>query len=233
MAWALLKLAAWSGEARFRDAALAAITYERSTFVEAEANWPDYRSAPGKDPDVPVCELAWCHGAPGIALARSDGLLHLDDHATRAEIQFALDSTLRTPLGRNHCLCHGDLGNIEVLLLAAERMDQRAQHSSHAGAPPDSGVSARSAEARDLSAGCESRHGCRSGAWRAAAQGMARATLRSIAARGLLCGGSSQIAPPGLMVGLSGIGYAALRLAAPARVPSVLILERPRLQAAF
>ena len=47
IAWALLKLAAWSGEARFRVAAESAIAYERSTFVAEEANWPDYRTSAG------------------------------------------------------------------------------------------------------------------------------------------------------------------------------------------
>ena len=43
IAWALLKLAAWSGESRFREAAESAIAYERSTFVREQSNWPDYR----------------------------------------------------------------------------------------------------------------------------------------------------------------------------------------------
>ena len=52
MAWALLKLAAWSGEARFRESAESAIAYERSTFVAEEANWPDYRT--GREKSSPT-----------------------------------------------------------------------------------------------------------------------------------------------------------------------------------
>src|SRR5262249_22473721 len=62
IAWALLKLAAWSGEARFREAAESAIAYERSTFVGEEGNWPDYRLRPTQDQSYPRCEVAWCHG---------------------------------------------------------------------------------------------------------------------------------------------------------------------------
>jgi type 2 lantibiotic biosynthesis protein LanM len=189
IAWALLKLAAMSGQARFRAAALAALAYERGTFVSDMANWPDFRDAPGKDPSVPCCEFAWCHGAPGIALARIDGLPYMDDRETRDEIAIALGTTLAAKSGRNHCLCHGDLGNIDVLLLAAERLD-------------------------------DSR-------WRDAGERLARETLQSIAERGCRCGGQSYLAPPGLMVGLAGIGYGALRLARPDKVPSVLVLAPP------
>jgi type 2 lantibiotic biosynthesis protein LanM len=48
IAWALLKLAAWSGQAHFRKAAESAIAYERSTFAMTEGNWPDYRMWPGE-----------------------------------------------------------------------------------------------------------------------------------------------------------------------------------------
>jgi lantibiotic modifying enzyme len=33
--------------------------------------------------------------------------------------------------------------------------------------------------------------------------------------------------PPGLMIGLAGVGYGLLRLAAPERVPAVLLLAGP------
>ncbi len=59
---------------------------------------------------------AWCHGAPGIGLARLDCLPHLGDAATRAEIQTALATTLAEGFGMNHSLCDGDLGNLELLL---------------------------------------------------------------------------------------------------------------------
>jgi len=43
IAWALLELAALTGEVRFRTAAYAAITYERSLFSPEAGNWPDLR----------------------------------------------------------------------------------------------------------------------------------------------------------------------------------------------
>ena len=41
------------------------------------------------------------------------------------------------------------------------------------------------------------------------------------------CGTPLGVDSPGLMTGLAGIGYGLLRLAEPARVPSVLTLEPP------
>jgi type 2 lantibiotic biosynthesis protein LanM len=123
IAWALLKLAAWSGEARFREAAESAIAYERSTFVAEESNWPDYRASAGEDQSGPQFMVAWCHGAPGIGLARIDNLQYMDDLETREEIRIALSKTVKSDFGTNHCLCHGDLGNLDILLYAAQRMD--------------------------------------------------------------------------------------------------------------
>jgi type 2 lantibiotic biosynthesis protein LanM len=123
IAWALLKLAAWSGEARFREAAESAIAYERSTFVAEEANWPDYRAGPGEDQSDALFKVAWCHGAPGIGLARIDSLPYMDDRETREEIRIALRKTVESDFGMNHCLCHGDLGNLDILLHAAQRVD--------------------------------------------------------------------------------------------------------------
>ena len=123
IAWALLKLAAWSKDPRFRTAAESAIAYERSTFVGEEANWPDYRTLGGEDQSGPRFMVAWCHGAPGIALARIDSLQYMDDSETQPEIRIALSKTVESGFGMSHCLCHGDLGNLDILLYAAKRVD--------------------------------------------------------------------------------------------------------------
>jgi type 2 lantibiotic biosynthesis protein LanM len=123
IAWALLKLAAWSGEARFRESAESAIAYVRSTFVAEESNWPVYRPPPGEDQSSQRFMVSWCHGAPGIGLALVDSLQHMDDLETREEIGIALRKTVESDFGINHCLCHGDLGNLDILLHAARRLD--------------------------------------------------------------------------------------------------------------
>ncbi|MES1244602.1 MAG: type 2 lanthipeptide synthetase LanM family protein [Acidobacteriota bacterium] len=125
IAWALLQLEEATGDAgedRFRRAALAALAYERSLFDAERRNWPDLRAGSAGPNGEPHFMSAWCHGAPGIALARLDGLDRLDDATVRDEIAAALATTLAEGFGRGHCQCHGDLGNLEALNLAEERL---------------------------------------------------------------------------------------------------------------
>jgi lantibiotic modifying enzyme len=68
---------------------------------------------------------AWCHGAAGIGLARLRALPHLDDPKLREEIHIALNTTLSHGFGHSHCLCHGDMGNLDLLLEASLALDDR------------------------------------------------------------------------------------------------------------
>ncbi len=127
IAWALLELSALTDEDRFRTAALDAIAYERSLFCPEAGNWLDLRmdetSGNAVNDDQHTCMTAWCNGAPGIGLARLRSLPHLDDSEIRAEINTALKTTLAQGFGMNHSLCHGDLGNLELLLQASVTLD--------------------------------------------------------------------------------------------------------------
>ncbi|MBE3557905.1 MAG: type 2 lantipeptide synthetase LanM family protein [Ktedonobacteraceae bacterium] len=125
----LLRLSAVSGDERFRQASLAAMEYERGVFVQEQRNWPDFRKdlrkaaqeqeERGQGEQGPSCMIAWCHGAPGIGLARLASLQFVDDAAIRAEIEAALHTTLMGGFGWSHSLCHGDMGNLDLLLVAA------------------------------------------------------------------------------------------------------------------
>lgn len=132
IAWMLLELAAVTGEERFRKAALDAIAYERSLFRPEVSNWPDLRdfatTLQANNNNQHTCMTAWCHGAPGIGLARLRCLQHLDDAEIRSEINAALKTTLAHGFGGNHSLCHGDLGNLELLLQASEILDDPQWH---------------------------------------------------------------------------------------------------------
>jgi class II lanthipeptide synthase len=118
MAWALLELAAVTGEERFRATALDMIRYERTVFSPEAENWLDLRDFANRDlpAGAHVAATFWCHGAPGIGLGRIAALRHVDDPLLRDEIATATRTTLRTGFGDNHSLCHGDLGNVELLL---------------------------------------------------------------------------------------------------------------------
>src|SRR5262249_51242305 len=82
-------------------------------------NWPDLRlsETPGQGTSAEPAgfRVSWCHGAPGVGLARLRCLPHLDALAL-AEIEAACGTTLARGFGRNHALCHGDLGNLELLV---------------------------------------------------------------------------------------------------------------------
>ncbi|NVJ07664.1 type 2 lantipeptide synthetase LanM [Myxococcus sp. AM001] len=134
---ALLRLFARTGDARLRDAAIAGMEYERGLYTPEERNWPDLRvgakelaaAAEGTEHFL----WAWCTGAPGIGLARLSGLPFVDDTAVREELAIALDSTLARGFGRNHGLCHGDLGNADFLLEAAATLgDSELQERTNA-----------------------------------------------------------------------------------------------------
>jgi len=127
IAWALCELATLSGKERFLLTAREALVYERSLFSRAHGNWPDLRvsTAPeggsGKSPGEKKADAtSWCHGAPGIGIARLMCLPWFDDTPTRNEIRVALETTLKRGFGGGHSLCHGDLGNVDLLLLASE-----------------------------------------------------------------------------------------------------------------
>lgn len=125
IALALLWLWHRSGDERFRRTALAALEYERSVYSPQHRNWPDLRQGAeervGPDQEgLYVC--SWCHGAAGIGLARTAGLPFLDEPAVRDEIRVAVETTLAEGFGKNHSLCHGDLGNLDFLVEVARTM---------------------------------------------------------------------------------------------------------------
>ena len=60
-----------TGEQRWRAGAERALAYERSLYDPAMGNWPDLRETAGAPAPVgSAFATFWCHGAPGIALAR-------------------------------------------------------------------------------------------------------------------------------------------------------------------
>jgi type 2 lantibiotic biosynthesis protein LanM len=120
IAWALLELGAATGDERYRDAARKGLDYERSLFLPARGTWQDVRFSEAPPTSAESVMVAWCHGAPGVALGRMLSLQHLDEPQVRSEIHVGLETTLREGFGFDHCLCHGDMGNIDILLVASE-----------------------------------------------------------------------------------------------------------------
>jgi lantibiotic modifying enzyme len=74
--------------------------------------------------------VAWCHGAAGIGLSRLGMLLDPDAQTYEWEIAVAVDTTLASGFGDNHCLCHGDLGNLDFILQAAQALNNEAWNAA-------------------------------------------------------------------------------------------------------
>lgn len=121
--WSLLGLAAATGQERFHEMAMNSIRYERSLFSIESGNWRDLRHDDSTSTKEPQFMVAWCHGAPGIGMARLTRLSQMDDAEVRSEIAAAVRATLDYGSDTNDCLCHGTLGNLELLLLARETLD--------------------------------------------------------------------------------------------------------------
>lgn len=128
IAWALLKLASVTEDNRYKNIALKAIEYERSLYSPDKKNWPDLRELEGvpepENPDEPHYMTTWCHGAPGIGLSRVQMFPYLSDDKIHSEIIAAVETTKAHGFGGNHSLCHGDLGNLELLLQASDILDE-------------------------------------------------------------------------------------------------------------
>jgi lantibiotic biosynthesis protein len=124
---ALLELANAGGGDVFREAAAAAFAYERALYDPRARNWPDLREhtlSEWPSEAAPPCSTLWCHGAPGIAVARLRARELGSANGCEEEAGVALETTaaaVRAQLGTgNYSLCHGLAGNAEVLLEGAD-----------------------------------------------------------------------------------------------------------------
>jgi len=57
-------------------------------------------------------------------------LEHLDDARVRDDIDIAVSATKQYGFAMNHSLCHGALGNIELLLAAAQLLGRPDDHEA-------------------------------------------------------------------------------------------------------
>jgi len=175
IAYALLRLHQRCPDERIVHATRRAIAYERAHFAADEGNWLDVRSL--TDPSRPRYGNSWCHGAPGIGLARAGITGIAPGIDGTAELDVAMNWIERTPPPPADSLCCGKWGGIELVLRASQVLGR-----------PDLAQLA-----------------CR----------RAAALIDVVAAP----------ARAGLFTGLAGAGYELLRLAAPSRLPSVLLWE--------
>lgn len=127
-AYALTSLFQVTQITEFADAARECLTFEQSQYVPNTSNWPDLRDGDdGKPINMMVCQ--WCHGAPGIGLARigqvkSGTCLSM----LKADIENASHCAEQNWPNITDTLCCGTLGVIEFLREAGDILnDEKIQ----------------------------------------------------------------------------------------------------------
>src|SRR5262249_44268969 len=157
------ELYAVTGRDDFREGSRAAFAYEDEQFDRQAGNWPDWRSAAQDEAARPHYGAAWCHGAPGIGLARLRALqLDAQGRAAYAATARAAVGTAATALeamAQEPCadasLCHGLAGLAEIVLTAADVLgDEDSRARARAAAVT---LAARHAERGDWPSGAPSR----------------------------------------------------------------------------
>ena len=115
-AYALAALAAATGREDFAQAAAECIAFENASYDAERHNWPDLRGE-----GEPAWPCQWCHGAPGIGLARIATARRgrLDTKLVAADIGNALAGAESGWPGQVDTLCCGTLGSIEFFCEAA------------------------------------------------------------------------------------------------------------------
>jgi hypothetical protein len=151
VAVALGELFAATGDGKYRYAVDQALAYEDQFFDITMENWLDLRDDRlvqcGRSDGSVSCEnllaasqtvtddrrfmSAWCHGAPGIAVARLRLTQLLGEHIGLPRLGEALATTERTLslYGNADNLCHGRIGNLAVLSYGAQVLCDEARAS--------------------------------------------------------------------------------------------------------
>ena len=111
IAWSLLRLSDVTNRADFREAARKALRFDQSLFDEGEKAWRDNRDEEKK------FLHQWCHGSTGIGLGRIKAAKIANVDTNDSEIHQALENT--RGYKTSDTLCHGNFGDIELLLQAA------------------------------------------------------------------------------------------------------------------
>lgn len=120
IALALFSLSNIFQDQKYRNLALVLLEAENSLL--AHGKWTDEHELYGR------CQVSWCHGAPGIALARLKASEMCAESLVECNLGEAIEEVREHIWLDSHCLCHGTLGNIEALVYAA-RFKKWSSHS--------------------------------------------------------------------------------------------------------
>lgn len=123
IACALVRLADVTGEARFRDAGLESLEYERQHFSAERRNWRDLREDATQD-----FMTGWCAGPAGIGLARLEMGETVSEPTFHEELDHALHATDPEMLIDRDHLCCGNFGRVAFLRRAGRVLGDETYH---------------------------------------------------------------------------------------------------------
>jgi len=118
-------------EVKFLSLAMKLVMEENRYFSSIDANWMDLRHEKNHNG-----QLYWCHGAPGIALARAMSIQYgdqEDNNVLENDLEVAVEKLKKQGFENSlsHCLCHGVIGNLDILLeIATMRKDDVLKSSA-------------------------------------------------------------------------------------------------------
>ncbi len=120
IAYALSRLYLHTGEDALLDTVRSAHGFERRLFSESAGNWPIVDESGNTAHSM----IAWCHGAPGVGLARALSLDVIEDDAVLREINVAMSTTRQPQRQRSDHICCGNMGRSDALLTVGLRLER-------------------------------------------------------------------------------------------------------------
>lgn len=97
--------------------------YIESCRVDNGTNW-------SRDKDRNTISINWCHGAPGISLMKMRlAEVFGDKFVTRDELEEIGRIIMNNGFGIDHCLCHGDMGNLMILKKLSETLGNKEMYN--------------------------------------------------------------------------------------------------------
>jgi lantibiotic modifying enzyme len=120
IAYSLLRLAERTGREEFMAAAFEGLAFEKHRYSSEQANW---YSSPERQESAMI---AWCNGAPGVALSRLYFVRYADkSDSVIQELEIALNTTRTAKEAISGFPCCGNIGRAEVLFQAANILDRQ------------------------------------------------------------------------------------------------------------
>lgn len=100
------------------ESSIFSLNHDRSFFNKKISGWIDNREdfSTYNDP------VSWCHGSSGIILGRLLMEEFYTDSSFKFEYEVAKKNIIKKGLHSNECVCHGSLGNMEILYALSTRL---------------------------------------------------------------------------------------------------------------